>query len=86
MTKVYDAKMVNRLKRAEGQMRGVQKMMEAEEVCGDVVTQLTAVRNSIDKLIGLIVAENLKTTVLEAEEAGDREAKIQKAIDLIIKK
>lgn len=55
-----DQKMVNRLKRAEGQMRGVQKMMSEGQPCRDVMTQLAAVRASVDKIMGVMAAENLK--------------------------
>ena len=41
-------------------LRGIQKMIQEEKECVDVVTQLSAVRSSIDRLMGLIVAENLK--------------------------
>lgn len=80
----YNEKMINRLKRAEGQMRGIQKMMEGEQGCTDVITQLSAVRSSIDKLMGLIVAENLKACVMS--EDPERDENIEKAIHLIVKK
>ena len=37
---------INRLKRAEGQLRGIQKMIDEDQECIDIVTQLTAVRSS----------------------------------------
>ncbi|MDO4964186.1 MAG: metal-sensitive transcriptional regulator, partial [Streptococcus gallolyticus] len=40
---------INRLKRAEGQLRGIQKMIEDDKECIDIVTQLTAVRSSINR-------------------------------------
>ncbi|WP_316479523.1 metal-sensitive transcriptional regulator, partial [Enterococcus faecium] len=36
---------LNRLKRTEGQIRGIQKMIEDEKECMDVITQLSAVRS-----------------------------------------
>ena len=83
--KKYDKKMKNRLKRATGQLTGILKMMESREECIDVVTQLTAVRSSLDSLIGLIVAENLKELLLD-KEVTDKEEKLEQAIKLIIKK
>jgi DNA-binding FrmR family transcriptional regulator len=41
--------LVNRLKRAEGQMRGVQRMIEEERDCEAILQQLTAVRSAINK-------------------------------------
>ncbi|HBC90965.1 MAG TPA: hypothetical protein DCZ00_05920, partial [Lactococcus sp.] len=81
----YDKKMMNRLKRAEGQLQGVLRMMESEKDCIDVVTQLTAVRSSLDNLIGLIVAENLKNCLL-SEDSELHEEKINQAIKMIVKK
>ncbi|NCB80047.1 MAG: metal-sensitive transcriptional regulator, partial [Bacilli bacterium] len=44
--------MMNRLKRAEGQLRGIQKMIDEEQECIDIVTQLSAVRSSINSIMG----------------------------------
>ena len=83
----YDKSIHNRLKRTEGQIRGIQRMLEEEKECSDVVTQLSAVRSSIDRIMGVIVAENLKECVenpsMNQEEQNE---KIQKAIQLVIKK
>lgn len=82
----YDKKIINRIKRAEGQMRGVQKMMDEETDCQSVVTQLKAVRSSLERTIGLIVAENL-VDCLEAEGISeeDRDEMVQQAVELIVK-
>ncbi|MDN6193691.1 MAG: metal-sensitive transcriptional regulator [Alkalibacterium sp.] len=82
-----DKSIHNRLKRTEGQIRGIQRMLEEEKECSDVVTQLSAVRSSIDRIMGVIVAENLKECIenpsMNQEEQNE---KIQKAIQLVIKK
>lgn len=51
---------INRLRRVEGQLRGIQKMIAEEKDCVNIVTQLSAVRSGIDRTMGIIVAENLK--------------------------
>lgn len=80
-------KYINRLKRSEGQLRGIIKMMENDRACSDVVTQLSAVRASIDKLITLIVSNNLMECISEdsTEELEGEMSKeqIEKAIKLI---
>ena len=77
----------NRLKRAEGQIRGIQKMIAEEKECVDVVTQLSAVRSSIDRIMGLIVAENLKDCLANPEpDESKQQAKIDQAVQLIVKK
>lgn len=81
----YDKKMKNRLNRATGQLQGVLRMMEDDKECVDVITQLSAVRSSIDTLVGVIVAENLKACLLD-QETEDKEEKIEQAIKMIRKK
>ena len=78
---------LNRLKRAEGQIRGVQKMIEEEKDCIDIITQLSAVRSSIDRVMGMIVAENLKDCFENPEKDPQEQAqKLEQAIQMIIKK
>ena len=85
MTTSYDKKVVNRLKKSEGQIRGVLNMMETEKDCKSVVTQLTAIRSSIDKAIGLVVAENLVQCISEENSGISSEEAIQEAINLLVK-
>lgn len=80
-------KPTHRLKRAEGQIRGVLKMIEEEKECIDIVTQLSAARSSIDRVMGLLVAENFRKCLEEeCENSEEREEKINQAIQLIMKK
>ena len=82
----YDKKIVNRLKRSDGQLHGVLNMMEEGKDCVDIVTQLSAVRSSIDRAISLIVAENLVECVQENIKDGSKgEESIQQAIQLLMK-
>lgn len=80
-------KITNRLRRAEGQIRGVQKMIEEEKECIDIITQLSAIRSSIDRVMGMIVAENLKHCLENPSENPTEQAeKMEQAINMIIKK
>lgn len=80
----YDQQMVNRIKRVEGQLRGVLRMMEEDKECRDVITQLSAVRSAIDKSIGLIVSENLVKCVVDGEE-NNKQKLIEDAVSLLMK-
>lgn len=60
---------VNRLRRAEGQLAGVIRMLEDGRECRDVVTQLAAVSRALDKAGFSIVAAGLKKCL----ESGDSE-------------
>ncbi|GAM15018.1 MULTISPECIES: metal-sensitive transcriptional regulator [Bacillaceae] len=82
----YTTEMKNRLKRLEGQVRGVIRMMEEENHCKDVVTQLSAVRSAVDRAIGFIVAKNLESCITEAAQEGkDADEAIKEAVNMIVK-
>lgn len=77
---------INRLKRVEGQVRGVSKMMEDEKECKEVISQLSAARSAIDRAIAYIVAQNLEQCVREQNEQGeDTSEVVQNAIQLLVK-
>lgn len=77
-------KMVNRISRAEGQLRGISRMIEEDRDCREVVIQLAAVKASVEKIIHLMVTENLMNCVIEDGEEISRE-KLQEALDLIFR-
>ena len=82
----YDKKMINRIKRVQGQLNGVIKMMEDEKHCKDVITQLSASKSSIQRLMGVIISENLIECVREADENNeDSQELINEAIELLVK-
>ncbi|MFD0942218.1 metal-sensitive transcriptional regulator [Savagea faecisuis] len=83
----YDAKIRNRLKRVEGQIKGILRMMEEQKECKDVVTQLTAARSAIDRTIGVIVSSNLIDCIqqTDSEEPKTQEEIVQEAVDLLVK-
>ena len=78
---------INRLKRAEGQLRGIQKMIEDEQECIDIVTQLTAVRSSINRTMGLVISNQITRALQDPNlDLAQQEEKLQQALDLIVKK
>lgn len=82
----YDNQVTNRVKRIEGQLRGILKMMEENKDCKDVITQLSAARTGIDRTIGVIVSANLVECVKQATEEGkDTEQLVKEAVNLLVK-
>jgi len=82
----YDDDIKRRLKRVEGQVRGILKMMEEGKDCKDVVSQLSAVRSAVDKAMAYVVAVNLEKCIIEEREAGNDTGKlVQEAVELLIK-
>jgi len=53
------SEIVLRLKRIEGQIRGVQRMVEEGRDCGDILTQLLAVRSSIDQVALQVINDQI---------------------------
>jgi DNA-binding FrmR family transcriptional regulator len=82
----YNDQIKNRVKRIEGQLRGILKMMEEDKECKDVITQLSAARTAIDRTIGVIVSSNLVNCVQEANEKGENmEDLVKEAVNLLVK-
>lgn len=82
----YNDELKKRLRRIEGQVRGVLRLMDEGKSCKEVVSQLSAVRNASDKAIAQIVAENLQQCLLEEQAAGrDTSKLVQEAIELLVK-
>jgi len=81
----YDVKTANRIKRIEGQLRGILRMMEEEKDCKEVITQLSAVRSGVDRTIGVIVSNNLMACIQEADTEDEVNDTIQEAINLVVK-
>ncbi|MDF2557881.1 MAG: cytoplasmic protein [Bacillales bacterium] len=83
----YNEQMKNRVKRIEGQLRGILKMMEEEKDCHEVIAQLSATRTAIDRTIGLVVSTNLVKCVQNANEQDEKCTKelIQDAVNLLVK-
>jgi DNA-binding FrmR family transcriptional regulator len=69
------ASLLNRLKRLEGQIRGIQRMLDEGRVCEDVLTQVMAVRSGVDQVGLLMLDHHLNRCVLS--EATVDEAKLQ---------
>ncbi|MCQ6274195.1 metal-sensitive transcriptional regulator [Bacillus sp. V3B] len=83
---LYDKSVINRLKRIEGQVKGVIGMMEQGKDCRDIVTQLSAARNAIDRTMGVVVSTNLEQCVRENMEKGEgTEHLVKEAVELLIK-
>ncbi len=75
-----------RLRRIEGQVRGLQRMIEADEYCIDVLTQLSSVTAALQSVAIGLVDEHLRHCVLQAAAHGDdgeRDAKLTEAVQAI---
>jgi CsoR family transcriptional regulator, copper-sensing transcriptional repressor len=68
-------KLLKRLARIEGQVRGVSKMVEEERYCIDVLTQIGAVQAALDKVALGLIDDHTRHCVVEAE-GGEQVEKV----------
>jgi len=66
-------KVISRLNRIEGQIKGVQRMIEEDRYCNDVLIQLAAVENAVKSLAGIILENHMYTCITEEFERGNLE-------------
>jgi len=73
---------INRLRRAQGQLGGVLKMIEEGRDCQDVVTQLAAVSRALDRAGFSIIATGLKQCLIESDGADTIDTKTMEKLFL----
>ena len=71
-------KILNRLKRIEGQVRGVHNMIKNDRYCMDVLTQLSSVSSAINRVEDIILRRHLDSCVSAAIKSGDELEKKEK--------
>jgi len=74
-----------RLKSVEGHIRGIERMVEEDVYCVDVIKQTLAVQRAIDKINALILENHLNTcvtTAIRSEDSKERERVIGEIIDV----
>ena len=82
-------KALNRLKRIEGQVRGLVKMIEDDRYCIDLLTQLQAVKSATSAVERELLkdhADHCVKNALASDDEDDKRAKIDELIDLLYKK
>ncbi|GHB03996.1 hypothetical protein GCM10009069_28240 [Algimonas arctica] len=80
---IHSAKTVNRLKRIEGQVRGIIKMLEDERYCIDVLTQMQAVKSALARAESEILKDHAGGCIYAAIQSGDEADQREKVAELI---
>ncbi len=70
-------KIVNRLSRIEGHIRGIKSMVQQNTPCPDVLLQIAAVRGAIDKVARIVLDEHLTECVARAAKDGNIDAEME---------
>jgi DNA-binding FrmR family transcriptional regulator len=76
---------LKRLKTVEGHVRGVQRMVEEDAYCIDVIRQIQAVQAALNKISTQILDEHLNScliTAVRGEDAAERERVLQEIVDV----
>lgn len=82
----YNKEILNRLKRIEGQVRGSIRLIEEQDECKSVVTQLSAIRSAVDRAIALIVSKNLEQCLInDLQEGRETSQAVNDAVELLVK-
>ncbi len=76
-------RLLNRLNRVEGQVRGIARMIEEDRYCIDVLTQIQAVRAALTKVETEMLRGHLNHCIEGAIVSGDKDQQREKASELI---
>lgn len=75
--------LVKRLHRIEGQVRGIERMVEEDRYCIDILTQISAVSTALDSLAFKILDDHVSHCVVGALATGDPEVAEQKSREML---
>lgn len=76
---------LKRLRNVEGHIRGIERMVENEEYCIDVIRQIQAVQAALNKVSTIILAEHLHScliTAVRGEDPDERERVLKEIVDV----
>lgn len=79
-------RLLNRLSRIEGQVRGLKNMVEEDAYCIDLINQVRSVNQALRGLAGEVMEKHLKTCVhdaIESEDAYEEQEKIEEFMDSV---
>ncbi len=76
---------IKRLRRVEGQIKGIQKMVDEEKFCGDILIQVSAARAALNSVGGLILENYIKNCLKDQLEGNGKEEALDKLVDTMLK-
>jgi DNA-binding FrmR family transcriptional regulator len=78
-------KVLRRLRRIEGQVQGIQRMVEEDKYCVDILLQLTAVQGAVEQVQRLLLGRHIESCVADAIRSGstrDRQKKMDELLEV----
>lgn len=76
-------KVINRLKRIEGQVRGIQKMVEEDRYCMDILVQISAIQSALKQVGFSITERHMNHCVSDAIKSGDGKEMIDELMGVL---
>ncbi|EOD00649.1 metal-sensitive transcriptional regulator [Caldisalinibacter kiritimatiensis] len=76
---------LKRLRRIEGQVKGIQRMVEEQKYCGDILIQIAAARAALNKVGGLILEYHMKDCIKDYMEDKEKDEVLEELIDVMLK-
>ena len=75
--------LVNRLRRIEGQARGIERMITDDRYCIDILTQIAAVSTALETVAGILLDDHVNHCVRHALTSGDEAVAAEKTTELL---
>ena len=85
LTAEETARLLNRLRRVEGQARGLQRMIEEGRNCEDVFTQLSATKAALDRVGVMLISLKMRSCLAEEGAEPDSQEAVEKALETFLK-
>ncbi len=86
LARARDGNLADRLRRVEGQVRGIERMVQEGRYCPEILTQLSAVRGALDEVERIVLREHLRGCLMKlAKNAGPagREHRIEEIFAIV---
>jgi len=72
-----------RLRRIEGQIQGVRRMVEEGKYCVDIMLQISAIQGALEQVSKLLMAQHIETCVIDSVKAGSDRERTRKIAEVI---
>jgi DNA-binding FrmR family transcriptional regulator len=76
-------KLLNRLKRIEGQTRGIQRMVQEDKYCVDIMTQISSIQSALEQVSLTLMEDHMRHCVTEAIQQGNGDEKIDEVLTVL---
>lgn len=77
--------LIKRLRRIEGQVKGIQRMIEEDKNCVEILTQVAAIRAAINKVGGMVLERHSKTCMQNALSSDNKDQAVEDLLNTVQK-